>query len=487
MKLEDIVKDIPGAQLSGDGGAEIDSVGFDSRTAGPGRLFVAVRGTTADGHEHIPQAVANGAAAVVCERLPEAVPQGVPFITVPDSAVALGQAASAFYGHPSRKLRLVGITGTNGKTTTATLLCDLFERLGYRAGLISTVEYRTGCRTVGSTHTTPDAVRINGMLAEMAANGCEYCFMEVSSHSVVQQRIAGLEFAGGVFSNITHDHLDYHGTFAEYIRAKKLFFDGLPEAAFALTNADDRNGEVMLQNTRAKKYTYSLRRKASFNCKIAETHFQGTLLDMDGCELWTGFVGRFNAYNLLAVYATARLLGADKGEVLQAVSALGAVNGRFEVIRSREGITAIVDYAHTPDALQNVISTINDIRTPGQRLYTVVGCGGNRDAAKRPVMASIAALNSDTAILTSDNPRLEDPAAIIADMERGLEPAMRHLSITDRRQAIAAAVAMARPGDIVLVAGKGHETYQDAGGVKSHFDDREEIRRAFGIFEERKQ
>ncbi|MCC8020359.1 MAG: UDP-N-acetylmuramoyl-L-alanyl-D-glutamate--2,6-diaminopimelate ligase [Rikenellaceae bacterium] len=482
VTLQNIIEATGAAEVAGDTAAEVRSLGFDSRTAGPGTLFFAVRGAASDGHDYIAQAVGNGAAAVVCEQMPPERDPRATYIRVDDSSAALGQAAAAFYGYPSRKLKLVGVTGTNGKTTTATLLCDLFVRLGYKAGLISTVEYRTGMRTLGSTHTTPDPVRLNEMLAEMVSAGCGYCFMEVSSHSLVQRRVAGLDFAGGVFSNITHDHLDYHGTFAEYIRAKKLFFDALPAGAFALTNADDRNGEVMLQNTKARRYTYSLRRRADFHCRILETHFDGTLLDMDGAELWTGFVGRFNAYNLLAVYAAARLLGQEKVEVLQAVSSLGAVDGRFEVIRSEDGRVAVVDYAHTPDALQNVISTINEIRHPDRRLYTVVGCGGNRDAAKRPVMASIAATQSYMAILTSDNPRHEEPRAIIADMEAGLDPTVRHLSIADRREAIKAAVAMAGPGDIVLVAGKGHETYQDACGVKSHFDDREEVRRAMGIF-----
>ncbi|MCD8171892.1 MAG: UDP-N-acetylmuramoyl-L-alanyl-D-glutamate--2,6-diaminopimelate ligase [Alistipes sp.] len=482
IKLQNIIDATRPAEVTGDTSGEVTSLRFDSRTAGPGSVFFAVRGAASDGHDYIPQAVAGGAAAVVCERMPAEIVAGVTYIRVADSAAALGEAAAAFHGRPSRKLKLVGVTGTNGKTTTATLLCDLFGKLGYKAGLISTVEYRTGLRTLDSTHTTPDPVRLNEMLAEMVSAGCGYCFMEVSSHSVVQRRIAGLDFAGAVFSNITHDHLDYHGTFAEYIRAKKQFFDTLPAGAFALTNADDRNGEVMLQNTKARRYTYSLRRRADYNCKILETHFDGTLLNMDGAELWTGFVGRFNAYNLLAVYSTARLLGQDKDEVLQALSSLGAVNGRFEVIRSEDGRVAVVDYAHTPDALQNVITTINEIRHSDRKLYTVVGCGGNRDAAKRPVMASIAATHSYMAILTSDNPRLEEPAAIIADMEAGLDPTVRHLRIVDRREAIKTAVAMSGPGDIVLIAGKGHETYQDAGGVKTHFDDREEVRKAMGIF-----
>ncbi|MCD8071640.1 MAG: UDP-N-acetylmuramoyl-L-alanyl-D-glutamate--2,6-diaminopimelate ligase, partial [Alistipes sp.] len=347
MTIRDIMQDVEVAEIHGDAGAEVNAIGFDSRDVRPGGIFFAVRGTALDGHRFIPQAIGNGATAVVCEVLPAALEPGVCYIRVEDCSGALARAASAFYGHPSRKLKLVGVTGTNGKTTTATLLCDLMERLGYKAGLISTVQYRTGCERLPSTHTTPDPVTINALLAGMAGCGCGFCFVEVSSHSTTQKRIAGLEFAGGIFSNITHDHLDYHGTFAEYIRAKKLFFDDLPAGAFALTNADDRNGGVMVQNTRANKYTYSLRKKADFNCKILETHFEGTLLSLDGSELWTGFVGKFNAYNLLAVYGAARLLGMERDEVLRAMSALGPVDGRFEVIRSAEGTSAVVDYAHT--------------------------------------------------------------------------------------------------------------------------------------------
>ena len=466
--------------LVGDGTVAVGRLEFDSRKVVPGTLFFATRGTQADGHAYIPAAVAAGAAAVVCEELPAERPVGVTFVQVPDSTVALGQVASAFYGHPSRRLKLVGVTGTNGKTTTATLLYRMFRRLGYKAGLISTVVYCVDDREIPSTHTTPDSIRLNAMMAEMVEAGCDYCFMEVSSHSLVQHRTAGLAFVGGIFSNITHDHLDYHKTFAEYIRAKKLFFDGLPAGAFALTNADDRNGMVMVQNTKATVKTYALQSFADFRCRIVETLLDGMLLNLDGSEVWVKFLGRFNAYNLTSVYATALRLGARRDEVLRILSDLTSVDGRFEPIHSKEGVTAIVDYAHTPDALQNVIGTINEIRKKDQRLYVVVGCGGNRDATKRPEMAKIAVDGSDMAVLTSDNPRLEEPGAIIEQMKSGLEPGARYLAITDRREAIKAAVALARPGDIILVAGKGHETYQDVGGVKHHFDDREEVRAAFG-------
>ena len=478
--LDKLLQGVEVRSLVGDGTVAVGRLEFDSRKVVPGTLFFATRGTQADGHAYIPAAVAAGAAAVVCEELPAERPVGVTFVQVPDSTVALGQVASAFYGHPSRRLKLVGVTGTNGKTTTATLLYRMFRRLGYKAGLISTVVYCVDDREIPSTHTTPDSIRLNAMMAEMVEAGCDYCFMEVSSHSLVQHRTAGLAFVGGIFSNITHDHLDYHKTFAEYIRAKKLFFDGLPAGAFALTNADDRNGMVMVQTTKATVKTYALQSFADFRCRIVETLLDGMLLNLDGSEVWVKFLGRFNAYNLTSVYATALLLGARRDEVLRILSDLTSVDGRFEPIHSKEGVTAIVDYAHTPDALQNVIGTINEIRKKDQRLYVVVGCGGNRDATKRPEMAKIAVDGSDMAVLTSDNPRLEEPGAIIEQMKSGLEPGARYLAITDRREAIKAAVALARPGDIILVAGKGHETYQDVGGVKHHFDDREEVRAAFG-------
>lgn len=458
---------------------EIAGLHYDSRKAGAGDCFFAVRGTQCDGHDFIADAVRAGVAAVVCEELPAHQKEGVSYVVVDDSNGAMADMAAAFYDHPSRELRLVGVTGTNGKTTVATLLCDLFGALGYRAGLISTVVYRVGNRETESTHTTPDAVRLNAMLREMVDAGCEYCFMEVSSHSIVQERIRGLKFEGAVFTNITHDHLDYHKTFAEYIKAKKRLFDSLPKEAFALVNADDRNGEVMAQNTRARTSRYSLRAAADFNCKIVEMLFDGMLLRMDGSEVWVNFLGRFNACNLLAVYGAARLLGADKEETLRALSALRSVRGRFEPVRSASGITAIVDYAHTPDALENVIATVNDIRKPSQQLIVVCGCGGDRDRTKRPEMGAIASRDASIAIFTSDNPRTEDPEAILDEIMAGVREGARCLRIADRAQAIRTAVMLARPNDIILVAGKGHETYQIVGREKRHFDDREELAAAF--------
>ena len=477
--LKDLLKDTPVTALHGDGSTTVAALAYDSRAVTRGDCFFATRGTQSDGHDFIPDAVAKGASAVVCEQLPAETAHGVAYVVVPDAAGALADMAAAFYGHPSRELKLVGITGTNGKTTTATLLYDLVRALGYRAGLISTVVYRIDGREIGATHTTPDPIRLNAMMREMADEGCEYCFMECSSHAIVQQRTRGLHFAGGIFSNITHDHLDYHKTFAEYIRAKKRFFDGLPAGAFALTNADDRNGRVMVQNTAAKVSTYSLRSMADFRCRIVETHLDGMLLRIDGAEVWVGLLGRFNAYNLLAVYGAASLLGLDRGEVLRTLSALHPVSGRFEVIRAENGTVAVVDYAHTPDALENVLRTIGELRTPAQQLFAVCGCGGDRDRTKRPEMAQIAVKYASTAIFTSDNPRHESPEAILDEMTAGLDPSVRYLRIADRAEAIRTAVMLSRPGDILLVAGKGHETYQIVGDEKRHFDDREEVRRAF--------
>lgn len=481
MKLTELLSGIETLRTTGAADAEITSLGFDSRHTTPGQLFFAVKGSASDGHDYIAQATADGAAAVVCERLPETPAPEVAYVVVADSSAVLGTVASRFYGEPSRKLKMVGVTGTNGKTTTATLLYDLFRRLGYKAGLISTVVYRIDDEARPSTHTTPDAIRLNAMLAEMAERGCDYCFMEVSSHSIVQERIAGATFAGGVFTNITHDHLDYHGTFAEYIRAKKLFFDRLPKEAFALVNTDDRNGAVMVQNTAAAARTYSLRSFSDFPCRILENTPEGMLLELEGRQVWTRFLGRFNAYNLTAVYGTARLLGAGCDETLQALSTLTPVNGRFDTLHSPEGVTAIVDYAHTPDALRNVIDTVNELRDGGGRLLVVVGCGGDRDRSKRPVMAQIAAEGADLSVFTSDNPRHEDPDAILAEMTASLPDTGRWLTITDRRQAIRAAAAMARRGDYLLIAGKGHETYQITGDTRTHFDDKEEVRRALGM------
>ena len=436
-------------------------------------------GTRCDGHDFIPAAIEKGAAAIVCSRRPETLAAGIVCVVVDDPAGAMADMAAAFYDHPSRSLKLVGVTGTNGKTTTATLLYDLVRALGHKAGLISTVVYKIDERTVESTHTTPDPVRLNAMMREMADAGCEYCFMECSSHAIVQERIRGLHFAGGLFSNITHDHLDYHKTFAAYIKAKQSFFDALPADAFALTNVDDRNGRIMVQNSAAKVYAYSLRSMADFQCKIVEQHLDGMLLRIDGCEVWVALPGRFNAYNLLSVYGAARLLGFGRDEVLRVLSALRPVAGRFEIVRAENGTTAVVDYAHTPDALENVIRTIEEIRTPGQQLLVVCGCGGDRDRTKRPEMAAIAVKYASTAIFTSDNPRHESPEAILDEMVAGLDPAVRYLRIADRAEAIRTAVMLSRPGDILLVAGKGHEDYQIVGDEKRHFDDREQVRKAF--------
>jgi UDP-N-acetylmuramoyl-L-alanyl-D-glutamate--2,6-diaminopimelate ligase len=460
---------------------QIGALEYDSRKVKAGDCFFAVRGTQSDGHNYIASAIESGAVAVVCQELPQQLNEGVSYIVVEASNKAMADMAAAFYDYPSEELELVGVTGTNGKTTVATLLCDLFQLLGHKAGLISTVVYRVGEREIASTHTTPDAIRLNAMLREMVDEGCDYCFMEVSSHSVVQERIRGLQFAGGIFTNLTHDHLDYHGTFAEYIKAKRLFFDSLPKRAFALTNIDDRNGEVMVQNAVAKVSRYSLRSMADFRCKVLEMLFDGMLLDVCDREVWVQLLGRFNAYNLLAVYGTATLLGKSSDEVLQAMSALKKVNGRFEPMRSESGITAIVDYAHTPDALENVIATINDIRREGQKLIVVCGCGGDRDATKRPEMGRIASREADIAIFTSDNPRTENPEAILDQMEAGKWEGSRTLRISDRAQAIHTAVMLAAAGDIILVAGKGHETYQIIGTEKRHFDDREVLAEAFGI------
>ena len=460
---------------------EIGALEYDSRKIKVGDCFFAVCGTQSDGHNYIASAIESGAVAVVCQTLPQQLNEGVSYIVVEDSNKAMADMAAAFYDYPSEELELVGVTGTNGKTTVATLLCDLFQLLGHKAGLISTVVYRVGEKEIASTHTTPDAIRLNAMLREMVDEGCDYCFMEVSSHSVVQERIRGLKFAGGIFTNLTHDHLDYHGTFAEYIKAKRLFFDSLPKRAFALTNIDDRNGEVMVQNAVAKVSRYSLRSMADFRCKVLEMLFDGMLLDVCDREVWVQLLGRFNAYNLLAVYGTATLLGKSSDEVLQAMSALRKVNGRFEPMRSESGITAIVDYAHTPDALENVIATINDIRREGQKLIVVCGCGGDRDATKRPEMGRIASREADIAIFTSDNPRTENPEAILDQMEAGKWEGSRTLRISDRAQAIHTAVMLAAAGDIILVAGKGHETYQIIGTEKRHFDDREVLAEAFGI------
>ena len=452
---------------------------YDSRKVKAGDCFFAVVGTASDGHSFIPSAIEKGARAVVCQRLPEQMNSEVAYILVEDSNIAMAAMAAAFYGHPSHELKLVGVTGTNGKTTTATLLYDMFMAMGHRAGLISTVVYRIGERRIDSTHTTPDSIRLNAMMREMVDEGCDYCFMEVSSHAAAQHRIDYLRFTGALFTNLTHDHLDYHGTYKEYIRAKKSFFDALDKSAWAVVNIDDRNGEVMVQNTRAKVYRLSLRSMADYHTRLIELMPDGMQLNLDGHELWVKFTGRFNAYNLTTVYAAATLLGIDKLEVLTVLSALSPVSGRFETITAKDRTMAVVDYAHTPDALDNVLQTIDEVRKESQQLFVVCGCGGDRDKTKRPEMAAIALRYATTAIFTSDNPRTESPEAILDDMIAGVGTATNYLRITDRREAIRTASMLAKPGDIILIAGKGHEDYQIIGTEKHHFDDREQIREAF--------
>ena len=483
MKLNQLIKDCQPAQIVGEEGREVKSVQIDSRRVQPGDLFVALRGTQVDGHEYIEKAIGQGATAVACESLPQHVSEDVTYLVYPDTELAVGPLATACAGNPSQRMKLVGVTGTNGKTTIATVLYNMFRRMGYKCGLCSTVCNYIDGRPIPTECTTPDAVTLNNLLGQMADEGCEYAFMEVSSHSVAQHRIGGLTFAGGIFTNLTRDHLDYHKTFENYRDAKKAFFDALPREAFAVTNADDRNGMVMVQNTRAQVKTYSARGAADFRGRILEESFEGMNLEMDGREVFVQFVGRFNVSNLLAVYATAVLLGVEPDEALVQLSAMKPVNGRFESIRSPKGVTAIVDYAHTPDALVNVLQTINDVLQHRGECWTVCGAGGNRDRGKRPIMAKVAVENSDRVIVTSDNPRFEDPQAIIDDMLAGLSEEQRQsvLSIVDRREAIRTACMLAKPGDVILVAGKGHEDYQIVQGVKHHFDDHEVIREAFGL------
>ena len=481
MKLIDIIKGIE-ATVTGPVEVEVGDLQFDSRRVGRGTCFVAQRGTKVDGHTFIAGVIQQGAVAVVCERLPEKVAEGIAYVQVSDSSYALGLMAANFYGHPSEQLKLVGITGTNGKTTTVTLLHRMFRLMGHHVGLISTIVNRIDEEELPTGHTTPDALELNQLLRRMVDAGCDYCFMEVSSHAVVQHRIAGLHYSGAIFSNITHDHLDFHKTMANYIAAKKGFFDALPKEAWALVNVDDKNGRVMVQNTRAEVHTYALQHDADYRCRVLEDTFEGMHLSINGKELWCRLVGRFNAYNLTAIYAAAVLCGTSDDEALRLLSMLEAAPGRFQYVNGRN-ITAIVDYAHTPDALQNVIATIDQIRRREQQLITVVGCGGDRDRTKRPEMAKIAVEGSDKVVLTSDNPRTENPDAILDEMEAGLvaEELSRVVRITDRRQAIRTACMMAREGDIVLVAGKGHEKYQEVNGVRSHFDDVEELEKELGI------
>jgi len=481
MILDDLIQAVVLQKTIGDTEIDISSIQFDSRKVEKGSVFVATRGTASDGHQYIPLAIESGAVAIVCEEIPAERESNVVYLKVENSADALGKMASAWYGFPSSKLILVGVTGTNGKTTIATLLYQLFQKLGHKSGLLSTVCNYVDDVAVAATHTTPDSLALNELLAQMVDAGCEYAFIEVSSHSVDQRRIAGLEFAGGIFTNITRDHIDYHLTFENYLNAKKRFFDELSADSFALTNDDDKNGLVMLQNTKAKKYTYSLRTMADFKTRILEQSFEGMLLDMNGTEVNVSFVGRFNASNLSAIFGAAVLLGQDEMEVLRIISSLGSVSGRFETLHAPSGYTAIVDYAHTPDALNNVIGTINQILQGNGRLITVVGCGGNRDKGKRPMMAREAVSASWKAILTSDNPRFEEPQAILDDMLAGIDimDKAKSLTIVDRREAIRTACALAQPGDVVLVAGKGHEDYQIVQGVKHHFDDKEVIKECF--------
>ncbi len=482
MILQDVLYKVALRIVQGNTAVDITDVQIDSRKIKAGSLFIAVRGSGADGHDYINKAVEKGAVAVVCEEMQSVKNENVVYVQVENSAVAAGCIASNFFERPSEKLKLVGVTGTNGKTTIATLLYKLFTRLGYTCGLISTVENRIGEEVLAATHTTPDAISLNALLKQMADKGCAYVFMETSSHAVHQHRIAGLQYAGGIFSNITHDHLDYHKTFDEYIRVKKAFFDGLPSSAFAISNADDKRGDVMLQNTKAKKYYYSLKTVTDFKGKVLDNSLSGLMMMVNDVEVHFRLIGEFNAYNLLAVFGAAVCLGQEKQEVLTALSELSGAEGRFDyIVSAKEKVIAIVDYAHTPDALLNVLATIKKLRKGFENVITVVGCGGDRDKTKRPVMATVACEHSDRVIFTSDNPRTEDPQQIIADMEEGLAAAYKrkYISIVDRRQAIKTAISLAGKEDIVLVAGKGHEKYQEINGVRNHFDDKEVVNEMF--------
>jgi len=480
--LQDILNDISIKKIIGPTDLSINHLVFDSRKVKAADLFVALKGHTLDGHQFIDKAIRSGATVIVLEELPATIAEKITYLLVDNSAEALGQMAAAFHGHPSQQLKLVGITGTNGKTTTATLLFDLFTAMGYKVGLLSTVANRIAGKTIPSTHTTPDAVGLNELLSEMAAAGCDYAFMEVSSHAIHQRRIAGITFTGGVFTNLTHEHLDYHGTFRDYIYAKKQFFDNLPKAAFALTNIDDKQGEVMVQNTKATVARYSLRRLTDYKARIIDNSLTGLHLELNGVDFFSRLIGGFNAYNLLAVYATAQLLEMDQMETLTQMSGLHSAEGRFEyLIHPKTLVYAIVDYAHTPDALEKVLSTLKKLRRSKEQILTVVGCGGDRDKRKRPIMADVAVRYSDQVILTADNPRTEDPEAIIREMEAGISATDKNkvLSITNREQAIRTACKLAQPGDFILVAGKGHEKYQEINGVKHPFDDQQIIKKIF--------
>ncbi len=483
MKLNELLKKIQPVDIIGSTDKEIAGVCIDSRQTEQGYLFMAMRGTQTDGHAYIPAAIGKGAVAVLCEELPLELAGDVTYIRVKDSEEAVGLVATTFYGDPTDKMDLVGVTGTNGKTTVATLLYHTFRYFGYKVGLISTVCNYIDDQPVPTEHTTPDPITLNCLLGQMADAGCKYAFMEVSSHSIAQKRISGLRFAGGIFTNLTRDHLDYHKTVENYLRAKKKFFDDLPKTAFSLVNLDDKNGLVMTQNTRSKVYTYSLRSLADFKGKVLESHFEGMLLDFNNRELAVHFIGRFNAYNLLAVFGAAVLLGKREEDVLIALSTLHPVAGRFDAVRSPQGYTAIVDYAHTPDALANVLNAIHGVLEGRGKVITVVGAGGNRDKGKRPLMAQEAARQSDRLIITSDNPRFEEPQDIMNDMLAGLskEDLQKTLAIADRREAIRTACMLAQKGDVVLVAGKGHEDYQEIKGVKHHFDDKEEVRKVMNL------
>ena len=482
-KVRDILYKVSLVSTSGDMEKEIESIALDSRKVTPGTLFVAVQGTQVDGHDYIKAATGNGAVAVVCEKLPSQIQQGITYVAVKDSAEALGIIAANFYDNPSEKLKLVGVTGTNGKTTVATLLFDLYRKLGFSTGLLSTVNNRINNKVIPASHTTPDAISLNATLADMVEKGCDYCFMEASSHAIDQRRIAGLMFQGAIFTNISHDHLDYHKTFDAYIKAKKRLFDDMPSSGFVLSNVDDKRGRIMLQNTKASKNTYALKSAAEFRAKLVANTLQGLEMEIEGRNVWFKLIGDFNAYNLLAVYAAAVLLGEDPDEVLKQLSLMEGAPGRFEQIISKADITAIVDYAHTPDALKNVLGTIDELRTGNEQVITVVGCGGNRDKAKRPLMASVACKLSNKVVLTSDNPRDEDPIEIIKDMQAGVSPAdyKKTVVVADREEAIKTACLLANKKDIILVAGKGHELYQEIKGVKHPFDDKEVLGRMLNL------
>ena len=481
MKLSEVLKNIKPLQTAGDMEVDINGVNIDSRRIENGHLFIAMKGTVVDGHEFIDKAIGLGARAILCEDMPEKRAEGVTYVQVASTEDAAGKAATCFYGNPSTQLTLVGVTGTNGKTTIATLLYNMFRKMGHKCGLLSTVCNYIEDKAIPTGHTTPDPIELNQLLAEMVSAGCEYAFMECSSHAIAQKRISGLTFAGGIFTNLTRDHLDYHKTFENYRDAKKAFFDGLPKTAFAITNADDKNGMVMVQNTKAAIKTYSTRSMADFKARIIECHFEGMYLDIDNHEVGVQFIGKFNVSNLLAVYSTAVMLGKKPEDILLAMSTLHSVNGRLEPVHSPEGYTAIVDYAHTPDALENVLNAIHEVLNGKGQVITVCGAGGNRDKGKRPLMAQEAVKQSDKVIITSDNPRFEDPQAIINDMLAGLnaQQMKKVISIVDRKEAIRTACMMAQKGDVILIAGKGHEDYQEVKGVKHHFDDKEVVREIF--------